>query len=171
MEFSRQEYWSGLPFPSPGDLPDPGIEQGSPALQADSLPSESTRKPLTCSWLKIFIPSFQINMCDLYLATNKLEEEARQSRINFELDDGDGNPVSELCWQHVAWGQASTLRVSVFSFVKCKVDWWPSNVMIAWATFSLFAEINGKEALMEIWKPRSWVPAFPHKLGDLQQIP
>ena len=39
MEFSRQEYWSGLPFPSPGDLPDPGIEPGSPALQADSLPS------------------------------------------------------------------------------------------------------------------------------------
>ena len=37
MGFSREEYWSGLPFPSPGDLPDPGIESGSPALQADSL--------------------------------------------------------------------------------------------------------------------------------------
>ena len=37
MGFSRQEYWSGLPFPSPGDLPDPGIEPGSPALQADAL--------------------------------------------------------------------------------------------------------------------------------------
>ena len=40
MEFSRQEYWSGLPLPSPGDLPDPGIEPGSPALWADALPSE-----------------------------------------------------------------------------------------------------------------------------------
>ena len=40
MEFSRQEYWSGLPFPSPGDLPDPGIKPRSPALQADALPSE-----------------------------------------------------------------------------------------------------------------------------------
>ena len=40
MEFSRQEYWSGLPFPSPGDLPDPGIEPGSPTLRADTLPSE-----------------------------------------------------------------------------------------------------------------------------------
>ena len=40
MRFSRQEYWSGLPFPSPGDLPDPGIEPGSLAFQADSLPSE-----------------------------------------------------------------------------------------------------------------------------------
>ena len=37
MGFSRQEYWSGLPFPSPGDLPNPGIEPGSPALQADAL--------------------------------------------------------------------------------------------------------------------------------------
>ena len=40
MGFSRQEYWSGLPFPSPGDLPKPGIEPGSPALQADALSSE-----------------------------------------------------------------------------------------------------------------------------------
>ena len=38
--FSREEYWSGLPCPSPGDLPDPGIEPGSLALQADSLPTE-----------------------------------------------------------------------------------------------------------------------------------
>ena len=46
MEFSRQEYWSGLPFPSPGDLPNPRIEPRSPALWADSLPSEPPGKPL-----------------------------------------------------------------------------------------------------------------------------
>ena len=40
MGFSRQEYWSGFPLPSPGDLPDPGIKPRSPALQADALPSE-----------------------------------------------------------------------------------------------------------------------------------
>ena len=45
MGFSRQEYWSGLPFPSPGHLPDPGIEPGSPALQAYALPSEPPGKP------------------------------------------------------------------------------------------------------------------------------
>ena len=44
MGFSRQEYWSGLPLPSPGDLPNPGIEPGSPALQADALPSEPPGK-------------------------------------------------------------------------------------------------------------------------------
>ena len=46
MGFFRQEYWSGLPFPYPGDLPDPGIEPGSPALQADALPSEPPGKPM-----------------------------------------------------------------------------------------------------------------------------
>ena len=45
MEFSRQEYWNGLPFSSPGDLSDPGIRLGSSTLQADSLPSEPPEKP------------------------------------------------------------------------------------------------------------------------------
>ena len=45
MELSRQEYWSRLPFPSPRDLPDPGIEPGSPALLADALPSEPPGNP------------------------------------------------------------------------------------------------------------------------------
>ena len=43
LGFSRQEYWSGVPFLSPGDLPDPGIEPGSPAFQADALSSEPRR--------------------------------------------------------------------------------------------------------------------------------
>ena len=46
MEFSRQEYWCGLPFPPPGDLPNPGIKPGSPALQADSLPLSHQESPL-----------------------------------------------------------------------------------------------------------------------------
>ena len=46
MGFSRQVCWSGLPFPSPGDLPDPGIEPGSPTLQADALSSEPSGKPV-----------------------------------------------------------------------------------------------------------------------------
>ena len=47
MGFSRQEYWSGLPFPFPEDLPDPGIQPTSPTLQADALPSEPPGKPQT----------------------------------------------------------------------------------------------------------------------------
>ena len=46
MGFSRQECWSGLPFPSPGDVPDPGIEPRSPTLRADALPSEPPGKLL-----------------------------------------------------------------------------------------------------------------------------
>ena len=49
MQFSRPEYWSGLPFPSPEDLPDTGIEPRSPTLQADSLPAEPPGKPI-CRW-------------------------------------------------------------------------------------------------------------------------
>ena len=53
MGFPRQEYWSGFPFPSPVDLPDRGIELGSPALQADSLPAELPGKPKLCEWRNV----------------------------------------------------------------------------------------------------------------------
>ena len=59
MGFSRQEYWSGLPFPSPGDLPDSGIEPGSPTLQADALTSEPPGKP------PMIIGRLQIDLVDL----------------------------------------------------------------------------------------------------------
>ena len=60
MGFSRQEYWSGLPFPSPGDLPNPGIEPGSSTLQADSLPTELPQKPMdfTAGCQIHFLPEF-----------------------------------------------------------------------------------------------------------------
>ena len=54
MGFSRQEYWSGLSFPSLGDLPNPGDELGSPTLQADSSPSEPPEKPV-CTYNIIYI--------------------------------------------------------------------------------------------------------------------
>ena len=59
VEFSRQEYWNGLPFPTPGDLPDPEIEPGSPALQAGSLLSEPPGKPIfysTCFTFNLVLP-------------------------------------------------------------------------------------------------------------------
>ena len=49
MEFSRPEYWSGKPFSSPGDLPNPEVEPGSPALQVDPLPAEPPGKPYMTS--------------------------------------------------------------------------------------------------------------------------
>ena len=53
MEFPRQEYSSELPFPSPGDLPDPGIKPTSPALQADSLPSKPPGKLLNLGFVQL----------------------------------------------------------------------------------------------------------------------
>ena len=55
MEFPRQEYWSGLPFLSPGAVPSSGMEPGSPALQADSLPSEAQESPLFSLQLSLFL--------------------------------------------------------------------------------------------------------------------
>ena len=71
MGFPRQEYWSWLPFPPPRDLPDPGIEPGSPALQADSLPSESQGKPiLNIMLFKAYMPKclqiVQIHLTSLF---------------------------------------------------------------------------------------------------------
>ena len=51
MGFSRQEYWSGLPFPSPWDLPDPGIKPRSPALQADALTSDLPYTKIKSKWI------------------------------------------------------------------------------------------------------------------------
>ena len=62
MGFSRQEYWSGLPFPSPGDLPDPGIEPRSPTLEADTLTSEPPGKPL-------LLPILNMKSDPVFLAT------------------------------------------------------------------------------------------------------
>ena len=61
MGFSGQEYWSGYPFSSQGDFPNPGIEPGSPALQADSLPSEPQGKPKLV--YKSVIQSIKISFC------------------------------------------------------------------------------------------------------------
>ena len=67
MGFSRQEYWSGSPFPPPGYLPNPGIEPKYPALQADSLLPESPGKPL------VYLNGMEmaISLCDSFLHLNK----------------------------------------------------------------------------------------------------
>ena len=81
MGFSRQEYWSGLPFPSSGDLPDPEIEPGSPTLQADPLPSfscGSAGKESAC------------NVGDL----GSIPELGRSP------GEGNGNPLQYSCLEH-----------------------------------------------------------------------
>ena len=86
MEFSRQEYWSGLPFTSPGNLPNPGIKPRSPALQADSLLSELPGKPNGC-----------IVMVDGFLSqqnffSKKKERERVKERSTFKKKKEKGIP-------------------------------------------------------------------------------
>ena len=69
MGFSRQEYWSGLPFPSPVDRPDAGIELGSPAFQADALTSEPPGKPI------VRIESTTKTKDDVYIVKSCLTKE------------------------------------------------------------------------------------------------
>ena len=76
MGLSRQEYWSGLPFPSPGDLPEPGIEPRSPILQADTLTSAPPGKPQN---LEIKMES-QINSLETRI-------EMMQERFNKDLEE------------------------------------------------------------------------------------
>ena len=71
--FSGQEHWSRLPFPPPGDLPDPGIEPWSPALQADSLPSKPPGKPLKFGTFLHNTKSFSVLSCPVFSSIVTLE--------------------------------------------------------------------------------------------------
>ena len=80
MESSRPEYWSGRPFPPPGDLPNPGIEPRSPALQADSLPAEPQGKPKntgvgSLSLLQGIFPTQELNPVSPALQADSLPTE------------------------------------------------------------------------------------------------
>ena len=80
MESSRPEYWSGQPFPPPGDLPNPGIEPRSPALQADSLPAEPQGKPKntgvgSLSLLQGIFPTQELNPVSPALQADSLPTE------------------------------------------------------------------------------------------------
>ena len=107
MGFSRQEYWSGLPFPSPGDLPNPGIEPRSPSLWADALTSEPPGKPL----LSIIWPSNSI--------PRSLSERTENTCPHKDLC-GNGNFQGQMgitWWPSGQDSALSLLRVRVQSLV------------------------------------------------------
>ena len=91
LGFSRQGYWSGLPFPSPGDLPYPGIKPGCPALQADSLPSEPLEIPTKKLWIKYIQNILVIIACSDFSFLKSLwggkEEEKEKERNRDEREN------------------------------------------------------------------------------------
>ena len=119
-EFSWQEYWRGLPFPTAGDLPDPGIKPGSPALQADSLPFELPGKPirwiyfpLYCHVLSVLTPLSEITEFSSTWVNIKVSSQYLSS------DHMPGCVLSAFfCTSDIIW--ATTLRSIIMSILQMK---------------------------------------------------
>ena len=89
MRFSRQEYWSGLPFPSPGDLPNPGIEPRSPTLQADALIYAPPGKPLNTRIVSQKT-SYRDTELQIQVLTSKISREERKPGSKKGEEAGEG---------------------------------------------------------------------------------
>ena len=106
MEFSRPEYWSGQPFPSPGDLSNPGIKPRSPTLQADSLPAEPQGKPKntgqgSLSLLQEIFLTQELNQGLLHCRQILL-----RSTFSLGLGEGNGTPLQYSCLENPMDGGA-----------------------------------------------------------------
>ena len=106
MGFSRQEYWSELPFLSPGDLPDPGIEPWSPALQADSLPSEPPGAPVSHHVCGHLLPNSRKGPRCGGLKTFLLGERERKGLSSRASREGNGNALQCSCLENPMDGGA-----------------------------------------------------------------
>ena len=163
MGFPRQEYYSGLPFPSPGDLLDPGIKPGSPALQADSLPSEPPGEPLSLIPLShttssvMFMPQDLCTCCSFYL-----ECSFQGSLITTPLpSSGLGSSILEL--SGFSHGRRNT--VSVVGQKICFRNWILHSCGISLGSESLEGWIRrSRQSLTSFLKP--WCKTEPE--GNLR---
>ena len=108
MGFSRQEYWSGLPFSSPGELPDPGIKPRSPGLQAGSLLSEPPEKPFFFKKCIIYVPkdthqNFQPTTLSTALASKHLQLKVKIKYVFYDL---------LVAIENYIWGKMNQVSVS-----------------------------------------------------------
>ena len=129
MGFSRQEYWSVLPFPSPWDLPNPGIEPGSPALQTDTLPSEPSKQRHPCysrCWIS-------------YLFKNKHYPAACADHILFLHSSADGYLANAAQNTHI---QIPECPISVLLGLYPGAE-LPDHmvILIFWRTTGLFSTV------------------------------
>ena len=131
MEFSRQEHWGGLPFPSPGDLPDPGVEPRSPELQADSLPSEPPGNPTNRSYLfsasyyEVLSPMISGKFVySLALYTPQLSGSERLSFLTeaLQLMSCRKSSLDQLSWHELLQTSGCSLQGWWSSFLKMRAQ-------------------------------------------------
>ena len=124
MGFCRQEYWSGLPFPSPGDIPNPGIEPKSPVLEADALTSEPPGKPLPW-WLRRKSVSLQCRRPGFNSWVRKIPWRRKwQPTLVFLLGESHGQ---RSLAGYSLWGCKSWTRLSVSKHTAPQVKGFPHS--------------------------------------------
>ena len=157
MGFSRQKYWSGLPFPSPGDLPNPGIKTGSPALQADALPSEAPGKPQCNVYVyqitllsTTHILQFYVNYASIKLKLKKGKTKETEPHIPLGVDRVQQyDPVVHILSLFIDW-------LVCKHWMACAIE---SAVFLCQA--SLVAPlVKNPPEVWETWV-RSWVGKIP----------
>ena len=129
MEFSRPEYWSGQPVPSPVILPDPGITPGTPALQADSLPTELSRK---YGQNQLFNTLWLYRVMVLITVSNMGTQSQASFKIVFKENPKNHNktmPSSHLEWENtkweILWGKTPLLSI-------CYVPRTNNTITVSW---------------------------------------
>ena len=117
MGFSKQDYWSGFQFPSPGDLPDPGIKPRSPALQADALPSEPPGKPLVFTTILPQTYSLKINCSFFPLVEINSKNKIRRTLLLPRAFSVCSSPIMPHFWmpRSVLSNTASTIHMTLLS--------------------------------------------------------
>ena len=124
MEFSRQVYWSGLPFPSPGNLPDPGIKPRSPALQADALLSEPPGKPYGCeSWTIKKAERQRIDAFELWCWRRLLRVPWTARRSNQSI-------LKEISYEYSLERLTLRLKLQYFGYLMQKTDSLGKTLML-----------------------------------------
>ena len=123
MEFSRQEYWSALPFSSPGDLPNPGIEPGSLALQADSLPSEPQASLTTHVWEAKAVRRGEWAALHEAVGFSRAARTERKRQWYYPYLKGE-----EELWGGAAWMVPSAQGTSLQLIFKCLREWLTAGV-------------------------------------------
>ena len=122
MEFSRQEYWSGLPFPFPGDLPNPRIKPRSPALQADALPSELPGKPIKALYKSIIAKQqlMKWNVFTYDLCSREMEDPVRGHQAEKFIKESQELSVPEVA------KIVNELRVDKSTLIGTMISWQKS---------------------------------------------